>query len=91
MIIMPWWIKEAWNWFWYYRRGKIRYHVWNDGFTFNASVHNGKLSVCNCFGSTPEAAKEMALYRLKEALAEETKEKVLVLKGEGYVLFQNKE
>jgi hypothetical protein len=91
VIILPSWINEAWNWFWYYRRGKVRYHVWNSGDTFNASAHNGKVSVFNCYGSTPEAAKEMALYRLKEALAEEPKEKVLVLKGDGYMLFQNKE
>jgi hypothetical protein len=44
-----------------------------------------------CYGSTPEAAKEMALYRLTKALAEETKEKELVLKGDGYALYQNKE
>lgn len=88
---MPWWINEALNWFWYYRRGKVRYHVWNDGDTFNASAHNGKLSVWNFYGGTPEAAKEMALYRLNGALAAEPKEKEIVFKGEGYALYRNKD
>jgi hypothetical protein len=91
VIILLWRIVDIWDWFWYYRRGKVRYHVFDFGNTYNVFASNGKLSVSNCYGSTPEAAKEMALYRLKEALAEEPKEKALVLKGDGYTLFQTKE
>lgn len=32
-----------------------------------AIASDEKIVVCNCYGSTPEAAKEMALYRLARA------------------------
>jgi hypothetical protein len=67
---MPWWITEAWNWFCYYRRGKVKFYVWNYGDTYIASANNGKLSVWNCYGSTEETAKEMALYRLSNPIVQ---------------------
>ncbi|WP_066317025.1 hypothetical protein [Bacillus sp. FJAT-29814] len=68
---MPWWINESWNWFWYYRRGKIKYRVLEFGSTFNASASNGIITVYNCYGGTPEQAKEMAAFKLKKALERE--------------------
>lgn len=64
------WINVAWDWFWYYRRGKVKYRVWNFGGTYQACASNGKMAVWNCYGSTPEKAKEMAEFRLKQAIAE---------------------
>jgi hypothetical protein len=89
-MILPWWISEPWDWFWYYRHGKIKYQVWDFGDTYNASAHTGKVSVWNCYGGTPEAAKEMALYRLKEALNIEPKDRELVSQGEGFAHYRDK-
>ncbi|WP_028392710.1 hypothetical protein [Bacillus cihuensis] len=58
-------VVRYWNWFWYYRRGKIKFTVYDFGDHYNVSASNGKLSVHQCFGSTPEQAKEMAIWRLK--------------------------
>jgi hypothetical protein len=63
-------MREFWDWFWYYRRGKIKYHVWGYDNSYTASANNGIVAVWNCEGSTPEAAKEMAAFRLKIALKE---------------------
>lgn len=63
-----WWILDIWDWFWYYRRGKIKYWVTDFGDTFSCLASNGKLTVYNCYGSTPEHAKEMALYKLNSAM-----------------------
>ncbi|MFJ5716515.1 hypothetical protein [Neobacillus sp. NPDC093127] len=68
------WINRFWDWFWYFRRGKVRYRVWDHGDTYNAMASNGQMSVYNCHGSTPEQALEMAKYRLKKFLEEEQKE-----------------
>jgi hypothetical protein len=68
---MPWWINESWSWFWYYLRGKTKYVVHDYGSTFNASASNGKITVYNCYGGTPEQAKEMAAFKLKKALERE--------------------
>ncbi|MED4206608.1 hypothetical protein [Neobacillus mesonae] len=67
---MPIWLKDLWNWFWYYRRGEIKYHVSYFGNTFGAMATNGKVAVFNCYGSTPETAKEMALFNLNKAIKE---------------------
>ncbi|MBT2727816.1 hypothetical protein J7E63_12795 [Bacillus sp. ISL-75] len=69
---MPWWINAFWDWFWYYRRGKIKYRVWDLGFECKASASNGDLTIWNCYGGTREQALEMAKFRMKKALAEET-------------------
>lgn len=57
-----------WDWFWYYRRGKVKYRIYDFGDTYMASASNAKRTVWNCYGSTPEAAKEMALWRLNQEL-----------------------
>jgi hypothetical protein len=68
---MPWWQNVFWDWFWYYRRGKIRYRVWDLGYECKAMASDGKVSVWKCYGSTKEAAKEMALFRLNQALTKD--------------------
>lgn len=68
---MPIWLKDLWNWFWYFSRGNIKYHINDHGETFNAMATNGKVAVFNCFGSTPEAAKEMALFKLNKAMKQD--------------------
>ena len=87
---MSWWFKEIWDRFWYYRKGNIRYNVWDYGDTYNASASNGQLTVYNYYGSTPEAAKEMALFKLQTALNREPKERELVFKGDGFALYRDK-
>ena len=69
MYLIKKWIRELWDWFWYFRLGKIRYRVFDFGDTYNAMAmaSEGKMSVWNCYGNTPENAKEMALYRLRRA------------------------
>ncbi|MCM3585012.1 hypothetical protein M3182_04530 [Mesobacillus maritimus] len=61
------WIVIFWDWFWYFRRGKVKYRVFDLGGTFNATASNGKVAVWNCYGSSPEAAKAMAQYQLRIA------------------------
>lgn len=62
------WMQRFWNWFWYYRRGKVKYYVYRDDLdTYSAMASDGNTIVCNCYGSTPEAAKEIAKYRLTQA------------------------
>ncbi|MEH7749241.1 hypothetical protein V7659_30185 [Neobacillus drentensis] len=68
-------LSGLWDWFWYFRKGKIRYHVFDFGDTYNAMASDGKTAVWNCYGSTPEAAKELALYRLLVVNNVESKEK----------------
>ncbi len=65
---MLWWLHECWDWFWYYRRGKIKYKIWNEGTMYNITASNGKMTCYNCRGTTIERAKEMALYRLNMAM-----------------------
>jgi hypothetical protein len=60
------WFLKYWNWFLYFRQGRIKYKVWAEGDIFCACASDGKLSVWNCYGTTPEAAKEMAKYKLKK-------------------------
>lgn len=69
VIIILWIIRVFWNWFWYYRHGKAIVRIWknNDG-TYEAVASNGIATVCKCYGSTFEAAKEMAIFRLTELL-----------------------
>lgn len=84
-------IKHFWNWLIYYRRGKIKYYVYDYVDTFKCMATNGKVAVCNCYGSTPEKAKEMALYRLNKALNEEPVDLELVLEGNGYQLYRKEQ
>jgi hypothetical protein len=39
--------------------------------TYNAMAFDGKYGVSNCFGTTPEKAKDMALLRLKKCYEDE--------------------
>jgi hypothetical protein len=64
------WIRVFLDWFWYYRRGKIKYRVFNIGDSYCASAHSRKISVWNCYGSTSEQALEVANYRMRVALEE---------------------
>jgi hypothetical protein len=73
-LLLPWWIREFWYWLYYYRRGKIKYVVWDYGDTYMAAASNGHYTVWDCYGSTPEQAKEMATVRLKLALNREENE-----------------
>jgi hypothetical protein len=64
MVVIHEWLTRFWHWFWYYRRGKIRYKVFDCRDSYMAMVTDGKTAVWNCYGSTPEKAKEMAHYRM---------------------------
>lgn len=87
---MPWWLNTFWDWFWYYRRGKVRYRVYDYGDTYNAMASNGNMTVCNCYGSTREQAMEMARARLQLALNKEEKEKEIVVKADHYIIYREK-
>lgn len=65
-----WRITAFFDWFWYYRKGKIKYRIFDFGDTYMASASNGKITVYNSYGSTVEAAKEMALWKLKQVIQE---------------------
>ncbi|MCM3671069.1 hypothetical protein M3181_19090 [Mesobacillus maritimus] len=67
------WLNIFWGWFWYFRRGKVRYRVFYFGDTYMACASNGKVSVWSCYGNTPEAAKEMAQFQLRRAYEENDK------------------
>lgn len=64
------WLIIFWDWFWYFRCGKVKYRVLYLGDTYKASASDGKIAVWNCYGSTPEAAKEMANFQLRRAYEE---------------------
>ncbi|WP_310359664.1 hypothetical protein [Neobacillus drentensis] len=87
---MLWRLNEFWDWFWYYRKGKIKYRFWDEGNTFSASASTGEISVWNCYGPTRAAAKEMALYRLKQAMEREPKEQELVVESEHIAIYREK-
>ncbi|PLS01947.1 hypothetical protein [Neobacillus cucumis] len=69
-IFLPCCIREAWDWFLYYRRGKVKIKVYKYGNTYRAWSSSGKVTVWNCYGSTPEQARKMAEFRMKQALEE---------------------
>lgn len=58
-------VYSFWDWFWYYRKGKIKFHVIDLGDSYKVSACNGKETVWNCYGGTIEQAKEIALWRLR--------------------------
>ena len=41
--------------------------MYDYGDTYMAIATDGNLSVCNCYGSTPEIAKEIAQYKMRRA------------------------
>ncbi|WP_156431213.1 hypothetical protein [Bacillus sp. FJAT-29814] len=69
---MPAWLWNFWYWFWYFRKGKVAFHVVDYGDIYHAIASNGKVTVCNCYGSTRDSAIEMAAFKLKKALEEES-------------------
>lgn len=86
---MPWLIKEIWNWLWF-RHGKVRYRIWIDDDRYIAFASNGDITVYN-YGSTPELAKEAALFKIQQALNEQKeKERKLTTQGNGFVLYRVK-
>lgn len=85
---MPWGIKKIWNWFWF-RHEKVRYRIWIDGDRYIASASNGDITVYN-YGSTPELAREFALFKLQQVLIEEELERELISKGNGKKLYRIK-
>jgi hypothetical protein len=50
----------------FFRKGEIELDVYPSGEGYKASAFDGKYGVYNNYGSTPEMAKEMALYKLKK-------------------------
>ncbi|MEY2195745.1 hypothetical protein AB7942_23875 [Neobacillus sp. BF23-41] len=70
-IVLPEWLRRSWDWFWYFRCGKIKYQVFVHGDEYRVMATDGRTAVWNCYGSTPEAAKEMALYRMRRAYEKE--------------------
>lgn len=59
--------EKLWDWFWWYRKGKVKYRVWDFGDSYCAMASNGVHTVFNCYGSTPKEAKEMALFKLNQS------------------------
>lgn len=57
---------EIIRWLFYYRRGKPYVRVFDFGNTYMATATDGETTVWNCYGSTPESAKELALWRLRK-------------------------
>jgi hypothetical protein len=51
-------------------RDRIKVKIFDYGDHFIASAGTKDITVCNCYGTTREAAKEMALFKLKQALEE---------------------
>ncbi|MBY0144276.1 hypothetical protein [Neobacillus niacini] len=47
-------------------RIKIKVTLWHDGFRADARDGKNGVAVYNCFGTTPEAAEEMARLKLKQ-------------------------
>lgn len=82
-------VNKMWNWFWY-RPEKVSYRMWIDDDRYIGSASNEALTVYN-YGSTPEMAKEAALFKLQQALKKkEKKERKFITRGNGYVLYRIK-
>jgi hypothetical protein len=69
------------------RKDRVKVKILDYGDHFMAMASTKGCTVWNCFGTTPERAKEMALFRLKKALNKVEKEKELVIKGEHYAIY----
>lgn len=68
MCLIPSWIRIFFDWFRYYRKGKIKYEVYKLQDIYVASASNGEITVLNCIGNTPEEAKEIANFKLLVAI-----------------------
>lgn len=86
---MLWKIVDILDYLRYYRRGKIKYRVFDFGNTYNAFASNGYTAVWNCYGSTEAAAKEMALFRLNQVMKEE-EELGVEIHRDGYTFYRKK-
>ncbi|WP_458413241.1 hypothetical protein ACNQFZ_21085 [Schinkia sp. CFF1] len=80
--------KKIWNWFWN-RHEKVRYRVWAYEDKYVASASIGE-KIASEYGSTPEKAKEAALFKLRKVLTKEKKTRRVITKGNGYVLYRIK-
>lgn len=89
MNLMPWLIKKIRNWIWY-RHGKVRYRIWLDEDRYIISATNGEITVHDCYGGTHETAKNLALFKLHQALSDKEKKQKWITKGNGYELFRIK-
>jgi hypothetical protein len=54
------------------RKNRVKVTVFKDGDGYNAMATDNKLGVYNCYGSTEEAAKEIALYKFRKFQEEQT-------------------
>ncbi|MEH7439548.1 hypothetical protein V7182_18890 [Neobacillus drentensis] len=55
------------------RKNRIKVTIFYNGDGgYKAMATDGKLGVYNCYGSTKEAAKEMALFKLRKFQEEQT-------------------
>jgi hypothetical protein len=72
------------------RKDRVKVKIFDYGDHFMAMASTKGCTVCNCFGTTHERAKEMALFRLKKTLNKVEEEKELVIKGEHYAIYRDK-
>lgn len=56
--------------FFFKRRNRIKVKIFDHGDHFKAMGSTKNCAVWNCYGTTREMAKEIALFRLKQALNE---------------------
>jgi hypothetical protein len=55
-----------------FQRKKVKIKVFDFGNgDYSAMASDGKYGVCNCFGTTSEKAKEMALFKLNQCYENE--------------------
>lgn len=92
MRYLNWWVQLNlyYDWFFYFRRGKVRYTVWNEGDAYHAVASNGNITVFNCYGSTLEQAKDIANFRLKQAMIKFENETDIEFIGDGIVVYIRK-
>jgi hypothetical protein len=56
----------------YFKREKVKVKVFTfDDNTHNAMAYDGKYGIANCYGTTAEKAKEMALLKLTQCYENE--------------------
>jgi hypothetical protein len=68
----------------------VKVSIFDYGDCYMATASTSKCSVWNCYETTRERAKEMALFRLNQALEEESEEKELALEGEHCAVYRKK-
>lgn len=78
-------IHEFLDWLSHHCKDEIEYKVWDYGYTYLVMASYGAITVDNCRAETVEAAKDVALLRLKNAYIER---KELILENEDYKMFK---